>query len=65
MQTRRVNNWKTGDIYAPHDLSPVEMRKRGKLKPPNQDAFDLLGIDPLMEYKVTYSFQSKEQGSVR
>ena len=65
MQFRRVSSWKVGDVYAPHDLSQVEVRKRGTLRPPNQDAFDVLRINPLLEYKVTYFFRSKEQGAVR
>jgi small subunit ribosomal protein S18 len=47
--TRR---WRAGDVYAPHDLSPVEMmkwRKRGK---PQTDVFDVLELDPLVEWKV-------------
>lgn len=65
LQYRRVSNWKLGDVYAPHDLSQEEVRKRATARPPNQDAFDVLRINPLLEYKVTYSFQSKEQGAVR
>lgn len=65
MQFRRVSNWKLGDLYTPHDLSLVEVRKRGTFRPPNQDAFDVLSINPLLEYKVTYFFRIKEQGAVR
>jgi len=48
--TRR---WRVGDVYAPHDLSPVEMAKwkkgRGRMQ---HDVFDVLGLDPVAMYKV-------------
>ena len=44
--------WKAGDVYAPHDLSPVEQMKWQKRRPRETDAFDQLGINPLHEYKV-------------
>lgn len=44
--------WKAGDVYAPHDLSPVEQMKWQKRRPREIDAFDELGINPLHEYKV-------------
>ena len=44
--------WKAGDVYAPHDLSPVEQTKWQKRRPREIDAFDQLGINPLHEYKV-------------
>jgi small subunit ribosomal protein S18 len=44
--------WKAGDVYAPHDLSSVEMQKWRKIRPRERDAFDQLGINPLHEYKV-------------
>ena len=50
MQTRR---WKKGDIYAPHDLSPMEMRKWKQRVQPDRDIFDTLNINPLDEYKVS------------
>ena len=50
---RRIHRkWKAGDVYAPHDLSPVEQTKWQKRKPRETDAFDELGINPLHEYKV-------------
>ncbi|MCJ1270684.1 hypothetical protein MMC22_010581 [Lobaria immixta] len=51
LQRLRTSNWKRGDVYAPHDLGPVEMGKRLNIRMPNQDAFDVLGINPLHEYK--------------
>jgi len=49
LQTRR---WKKGDVYAPHDLSPAEMRKWRQRSKPDRDVFDMLNINPLDEYKV-------------
>ena len=46
--------WKPGDVYAPHDLSPVEQMKWQKRRPRETDAFDQLGINPLHEYKVYF-----------
>lgn len=48
--------WKAGDVYAPHDLSSVEMQKWRKIKPRERDAFDQLGINPLHEFKVCKVF---------
>ena len=59
LQKLRTADWNPGDVYAPHDLSWVEMRKRKTPRRPNQDAFDVLGINPLLEYKVGYSFETK------
>lgn len=41
-----------GDVYAPHDLSFQEQRKRRARKTPAFDAMDLLGINPIKEYRV-------------
>ncbi|OLN93077.1 37S ribosomal protein RSM18, mitochondrial [Colletotrichum chlorophyti] len=43
--------WRTGEVYAPHDLSPVEMQKWRRQKRPNVDVIDLLGINPLDHYR--------------
>ena len=43
--------WKTGDLYAPHDLSAAEMRKWSKKHQPTRDVFDVLSINPLTLYK--------------
>lgn len=48
----QTRDWKAGDIYAPHDLSPAEMKKWGKRKSPSRDAFDALNLNPLDLYKV-------------
>jgi small subunit ribosomal protein S18 len=50
--TRR---WKAGDIYAPHDLSGVEMAKWKKRGKPNHDVFDVLDINPMDHYRVRAS----------
>ena len=47
--------WKTGDVYAPHDLSSVEMKRWMYKRPGTTDAFDVLGIDPSTQYKVSGS----------
>ncbi|TVY33416.1 37S ribosomal protein rsm18, mitochondrial, partial [Lachnellula occidentalis] len=46
--TRR---WKAGDVYAPHDLSDVEMTKWRRRTPPTHDAFDALDMNPLDHYR--------------
>ncbi|KAI9769521.1 MAG: hypothetical protein M1840_003998 [Geoglossum simile] len=51
LMTRR---WAPGDVYAPHDLSPAEMKKWRVRVKPSRDAFDVLAINPIDEYKVTY-----------
>ncbi|KAF9881978.1 37s ribosomal protein [Colletotrichum karsti] len=43
--------WKTGDVYAPHDLSPTEMDKWRKIQKPKADVIDMLGINPLDHYR--------------
>ena len=52
--------WKAGDVYAPHDLSPVEQMKWQKRRPRETDAFDELGINPLHEYKVCLYHASRQ-----
>ncbi|KAK2624949.1 hypothetical protein QTJ16_005318 [Diplocarpon rosae] len=46
--TRR---WKAGDIYAPHDLSEVEMKKWKRRGQPQYDVFDVLDFNPLEHYR--------------
>lgn len=52
-QRQIYRKWQPGDVYAPHDLSGTEQKKwkQGRKKP-QQDAFDVLGINPVLEYKV-------------
>ena len=52
MVTRR---WKPGDVYAPHDLSDVEMMKWRQRSKPTHDAFDVLDMNPLDHYRVCSS----------
>lgn len=47
-----TRNWKSGDIYAPHDLSPQEMIKWKAPKQPTKDIIDMLGLNPLDHYRV-------------
>ena len=55
LERQMHRRWKAGDVYAPHDLSPVEQRKWQKRRPREVDAFDQLGMNPLDEYKVRLS----------
>lgn len=50
-----TRNWKPGDIYAPHDLSPQEMVKWKQPKQPTKDIIDMLGLNPLDHYRVCRS----------
>ena len=51
LQQNLRREWKTGDLYAPHDLSAAEMRKWSKRHQPTRDVFDVLSLDPLSLYK--------------
>jgi small subunit ribosomal protein S18 len=52
-QRQIYRKWQPGDVYAPHDLSGTEQKKwKYGRKKPQQDAFDVLGINPVNEYKV-------------
>ncbi|KAI9647781.1 hypothetical protein NHQ30_004169 [Ciborinia camelliae] len=46
--TRQIHRrWRAGDVYAPHDLSGIEMakwKKRGKV---TRDVFDVVAFDPI------------------
>ncbi|KAG9199885.1 hypothetical protein B5807_11078 [Epicoccum nigrum] len=51
-QRQIYRKWQPGDVYSPHDLTGAEQRKwKMGRKKPQQDAFDVLGINPLNEYK--------------
>ncbi|KAK3985031.1 ribosomal protein S18 [Cladorrhinum sp. PSN332] len=43
--------WRTGDVYAPRDLSPVEMRKWRRPSAPKTDVVDMLGFSPVDNYR--------------
>lgn len=47
--------WRTGEVYAPHDLSPLEMEKWRRQKTVTVDVVDLLGINPLDHYRVCFT----------
>lgn len=53
-QRQIFRRWQPGDVYAPHDLSGVEQKKwkYGKKKT-QEDAFDILGVNPVLEYKAS------------
>ncbi|KAG0634598.1 ribosomal protein S18 [Tuber brumale] len=40
-----------GDIYAPHDLSHAQQRSRRTRRSPRFDVCDLVGVNPVKEYK--------------
>ena len=52
IERNMTREWRAGDVYSPHDLSPSEMKKWRKRFPPSTDAFDALSMNPLAQYKV-------------
>jgi hypothetical protein len=64
-EQQMTRKFKEGDVYAPHDLSAAEARKWKAKKNPvvaalnvkgkKADAFDLLKLNPLKEYKVCFA----------
>ena len=46
--------WQAGDVYAPHDLSPAEMGKWRRLRSRQRDLVDMLGLNPLDMYRVSF-----------
>lgn len=51
----QTREWRAGDVYAPHDLSPAQMRKWKVRHSPPTDAFDAIDKNPLDLYKVYFS----------
>lgn len=47
--------WRTGDVYAPHDLSSAEMTKWRRTQARKKDLVDILGLRPLDMYRVRYT----------
>ncbi|ODM15894.1 hypothetical protein SI65_08735 [Aspergillus cristatus] len=47
----QTREWRAGDVYAPHDLSPAQMRKWKVRHSPPTDAFDAIDKNPLDLYK--------------
>ncbi|KAI1806754.1 ribosomal protein S18 [Daldinia bambusicola] len=43
--------WRTGDVYAPHDMSPSEMNKLRRTQSRKRDLVDVLGLRPLDMYR--------------
>jgi small subunit ribosomal protein S18 len=63
--TKQISRrWKTGDVYAPHDLSEVEMKKWKQRGKPAVDVFDVLELDPLVEYRVSVCPFSRDLGVI-
>lgn len=61
LRNRKISNdylkqmprrWDAGDVYSPHDMSPIEMQKWRRRSPRKDDVVDVLGIRPLDMYKV-------------
>ena len=55
LERQMSRKWKSGDVYAPHDLSGAEMSKWKQVQRkgrPRKDVFDMLQINPLDHYKV-------------
>lgn len=52
MEKFQSREWRRGEIYSPHDLSPAEMKKWRRRHSPPTDAFDSLNKNPLDLYKV-------------
>lgn len=48
--------WRTGDVYSPRDLGSVEMNKWRTSRRPKKDILDVLGINPLDNYRVCFFF---------
>jgi small subunit ribosomal protein S18 len=67
MERFQKRDWRSGDVYAPHDLSAAEARKWSKRYSPTTDAFDALDLNPLALYK-NFSIMSEyvtEMGRIR
>ncbi|KAL4901941.1 hypothetical protein BDW74DRAFT_159261 [Aspergillus multicolor] len=67
MEQYQTREWKSGDIYSPHDLSPAEMKKWKKRNPPTSDVFDAVDLNPLDVYK-NFSIMSEymtEMGRIK
>ena len=56
LERQMTRKWRVGDVYAPHDLTGVEMAKWKKMrrKPKTRwDVVDQLALKPVEHYKVT------------
>lgn len=52
LEKQMARPWRRGDVYSPHDLSPVEMKKWRRRNILPKDAFDATAINPMDEWKV-------------
>ena len=52
VERQMARPWKKGDVYSPHDLTPVEMKKWRRKNALPKDAFDATAINPIDEWKV-------------
>lgn len=59
-----MRRWKAGDTYAPHDLSPQEMKKWSVRQNPDRDVFDALDMNPKDEYRVRHCVSLKRPSKV-
>ena len=50
---RSQRRFRHGEMYTPKDLSFESFREWRKRRAPRKDAFDVLGLNPLDEYKVS------------
>ena len=60
----QYRRWRAGDVYAPHDLSSVAMKHARQRPGPRTDVFDLLGINPMNEYKVRNEGRSSHSSGI-
>ncbi|MCJ1281744.1 WD40 repeat-like protein [Xylographa opegraphella] len=64
LERMQVRRWKQGDVYAPHDLSPAEMKKWRRKMRPDRDVFDALAINPIDHYMVNILFDDGKTEAV-
>jgi small subunit ribosomal protein S18 len=46
--------WRKGDVYAPKDLSHVEAKRWRYSNPPAVDIVDMMGFNPVDNYRVCF-----------
>ena len=60
---RSQRRFRHGEMYTPKDLSFESFREWRKRRAPRKDAFDVLGLNPLDEYKVSFPLPYPSQGN--
>ena len=60
MERMQIRRWNEGDVYAPHDLSPAELKKWRHKSRPDRDVFDILAINPINHYMVSATHAQRE-----